>query len=167
MRNRPGVDSLPAVPPFPSKQPSLSDRLGAVQGAKRTLDGEDRFGILAGKGKGGGCGLLPGRRLTNGLPLRVLSIRMGLVFDLMISTVVVAPTASGEFSAGKRDLYQCCGGHSVLARLFRLSRSFALGTGLLSSLRSCPVLGRDFVNPSHPRAIEKCGGGREGEYYMA
>ena len=74
---------------------------------------------------------------------------------------------AGEFSAGKRDLYQCCGGHSVLARLFRLSRSFALGTGLLSSLRSCPVLGRDFVNPSHPRAIEKCGGGREGEYDMA
>ena len=43
-----------------------------------------------------------------------------------------------------------------------LPRGRSLGSGLLVHLWPRPVLGRDFVNPSHPRAIEKCGGGREG-----
>ena len=51
--------------------------------------------------------------------------------------------------------------------IFRISRSFALSTGLRASCRSCPVFGRDFVNAFHPRAIEKCGPDRKGEYYVA
>ena len=39
--------------------------------------------------------------------------------------------------------------------IFRFFGSLALSTGLFDSLRSCPVLGRDFVNPFHPRAVEK------------
>ena len=35
--------------------------------------------------------------------------------------------------------------------IFRLFGSLALSTALLASLRSCPVLGRDFVYPSHLR----------------
>ena len=48
----------PDPPPFPREQRRPSDRPGAVQGAKRrsrTLDGEDRSGIIQGEGKGGGC----------------------------------------------------------------------------------------------------------------
>ena len=43
-------------PPFPSYQPSPSDRPRSRPGreaAKRTLDGEDRSGIIEGEGKGG------------------------------------------------------------------------------------------------------------------
>ena len=44
------------TPLFPRKQRSPSDRPGAVQGAKRTLDGEDRSGIIQREGKGGTAG---------------------------------------------------------------------------------------------------------------
>ena len=46
------------TPLFPRKQPSPSDRPGAVQGreaAKQTLNGDDRSGILLHEGKGGRC----------------------------------------------------------------------------------------------------------------
>ena len=51
--------------------------------------------------------------------------------------------------------------------IFRLSGSFVLDTGLLGSLRSCPMFGRDFVNPPHPRAVEKCNRDRKGKYRVA
>ena len=51
--------------------------------------------------------------------------------------------------------------------IFRFFGSFALSTGLLASCRSYSVFRRDFVNPFHPRAVEKCGCGREGGYCVA
>ena len=51
--------------------------------------------------------------------------------------------------------------------IFRFFGSFALSTGLLASCRSYSVFRRDFVNPFHPRAVEKCGCGRKGGYCMA
>ena len=39
--------------------------------------------------------------------------------------------------------------------------------GLFDSLRSCPVLGRDFVNPAHPRAVEKTACDWEGDHCVA
>ena len=47
--HKPGPNLTPL---FPRKQPSLLDRPGAIQGAKRTLDGEDRSGIIKDEGKG-------------------------------------------------------------------------------------------------------------------
>ena len=53
--------------------------------------------------------------------------------------------------------------HSIPTRMIlRLSGSFTLSIGLLASCRSRPVFRRDFVDPSHPRAIEKCGCDRKG-----
>ena len=43
------------TPLFPHKQPSLRIGPQQVQGAKRTLDGEDRSGIIQGEGKGDSC----------------------------------------------------------------------------------------------------------------
>ena len=72
----------------------------------------------------------------------------------------------GQFWASKGDLCQQGWGSSPQSWC-GLSGSFALGIGLPDSLRSCPVLGRDFVNPFHPRAVEKCGCGRKGDGCMA
>ena len=72
----------------------------------------------------------------------------------------------GRFWASKGDLCQQGWGSSPQSWC-GLSGSFALGIGLPDSLRSCPVLGRDFVNPFHPRAVEKCGCGRKGDGCMA
>ena len=75
------------------------------------------------------------------------------------------PRPSGaSLAAGKGRCAAYRGRHSVPTRMiFRLFGSFVLDTELLGSLRSCPMFGRDFVNPFHPRAVEKCGCGREGD----
>ena len=58
---RPVHTARNSTSPFPRKPPSPSDRPGAVQGAKRrrrTLDGEDRSGIIWREGKGGHSAVL-------------------------------------------------------------------------------------------------------------
>ena len=46
-----GPSTRPDPPPFPREQRVSPDRPAAVQGAKRTLDGEDRSGTIRGEGK--------------------------------------------------------------------------------------------------------------------
>ena len=61
-----GPSTRPEPPFFPRKQRLSPDRPAAVQGAKRrkrTLDGEDRSGIIQGEGKGG-IGLLASESLV-------------------------------------------------------------------------------------------------------
>ena len=96
----------------------------------------------------------------------------GAVFsgsDTSLPSVQPERKPSGAISEpGKGTCASGAGGYSVPTRMiFRLSGSFAFSPGLFDPLRLYPVLGGDFVYPSHPRAVEKRGCDRKGDCCMS